>query len=121
MDGNLKLKKSNKEGKDEEFPYQSLIGAILYLSVSTRPDIAYAVSVLSQFNANYTQEHWIAAKSILGYLRRTSGYELVHRKTGKKLERFIDADWTSCTNDRRSYTGYVLLLGGGSILSRTSF
>ena len=65
MDGNLKRKKSNKEGKDEEFPYQSLIESIMYLSDSTRPDIADTVSALSQFNANYTQEHCIAAKRIV--------------------------------------------------------
>lgn len=34
-------------------PYQSLIGALMWLAVSTRPDIAYAVSALSQYNINF--------------------------------------------------------------------
>ena len=88
----------------------------MYLSVSTRPDITYAVSALSQFNTNYRQEHWIAAKIVLRYLKGTSGYELVYRKTEKDLEGFIDADWAGCTYDRKSYTGYVFLLAGAAIL-----
>ena len=116
MDGNQKLKKPDEEGTDEELPYQKLVGSLMYLSVSTRPDITYAVSALSQFNTNYRQEHWIAAKRVLRYLKGTSGYEHVYRMSEKYLEGFIDADWAGCTDDRRSYTGYVFLLAGAAIL-----
>ena len=52
-DGNQKLKKPETEGKNEEFPYQSLIGSIMYLSVSTRPDITHAVIAIAR-SANST-------------------------------------------------------------------
>ena len=57
---------------DSALPYQNLIGSLMYLSVSTRPDITYAVSALSQFNVNYSQEHRVAAKRVLRYLRGTT-------------------------------------------------
>ena len=40
--------------------YQSAIGSLLYLSVGTRPDITYSVSVMSRFSAKPTQNHWTA-------------------------------------------------------------
>ena len=53
----------------ERIPYQNLIGSLMYLAVSTRPDIAHAVSMLSQFNTNFGQQHWTAAKRVLRYLK----------------------------------------------------
>jgi hypothetical protein len=52
----------------EKLPYQSLVGSLMYLAVSTRPDIAHAVSMLSQFNTNFGEQHWRAAKRVLRYL-----------------------------------------------------
>jgi hypothetical protein len=52
----------------EKLPYQSLVGFLMYLTVSTRPDIAHAGSMLSQFNTNFGEQHWRAAKRVLRYL-----------------------------------------------------
>lgn len=41
----------------QKLTYQSLIGALMYLAVNTRPNIAYAVNFLNQFNSNYGTEH----------------------------------------------------------------
>ncbi|XP_018329996.1 uncharacterized protein LOC108740244 [Agrilus planipennis] len=78
---------------NEERPYQELIEALMHLAVVTRFDIANAVSVLSQFNKNQFNAHWIVAR-ILWYLRGTIWV------------------WANCTKDRRSYTGYCFLLSG---------
>ncbi|KAK2577750.1 hypothetical protein KPH14_012777 [Odynerus spinipes] len=51
--------------EEEELPYRKLVGALMYLSVCTRPDISYAVSYLSQFNSYFRSEHWVAAKRVL--------------------------------------------------------
>ena len=116
MDGDSKLQKPNPENEpDSALPCQNLIGSLMYLSVSTRPDITYAVSALSQFNINYGQEHLIAAKRVLRYLQGTQRYGLTYKKTQKKLEGYADADWGGDLGDRRSYTGYVFLLAGASI------
>lgn len=105
-----KLNNNNEESNYEEnnIPHRELIGALMYLAVYTRPDIAYAISYLSQFN----NSHWIAAKRVLRYLQGTRNVGLSFRKTGKSLIGFVDADWANCPNDRRSYTGFAFMLGG---------
>ena len=63
----------------EEFtqnPYRSLVGELLYLSVCTRPDIAYAVGFLSKFLDKAGEAHWAAAIRVLAYLKGTSTYGL---------------------------------------------
>jgi hypothetical protein len=52
----------------------------MYLSVSTKPDISYAVSCLSQYNTCFGKEDWIAAKRVLRYLKGTKDYGLVYEK-----------------------------------------
>ena len=40
----------------------------MYSAVCTRPDIAYAVSVLGRYLSNPRNEHWVTAKKVLRYL-----------------------------------------------------
>ncbi|XP_035210361.1 secreted RxLR effector protein 161-like [Stegodyphus dumicola] len=87
----------------------------MYLSMATRPDITYAVNLLSQFNINPGKEHWHAAKRILRYLKGTQDRGLIYTKTGKPLIAFVDAYWASNVDDRKSYTGFVYILTGSAI------
>ncbi|KAK4384556.1 Retrovirus-related Pol polyprotein from transposon TNT 1-94 [Sesamum angolense] len=50
-------------------PYSNAIGSVMYLMVSTRPDIAYAVSCLSRYMSNAGLPHWEALKWLLRYLK----------------------------------------------------
>lgn len=76
----------------KNIPYQSLIGSLMYLAVSTRPNISCAISVLNQFNTNPGKTHWSAAKRVLRYLKDTINYDLVYTKTEDPLVGFVDAD-----------------------------
>ena len=58
--------------------YQSIIGSLLYLMIGTQPDIAFAVTHLSQFSTNSTEEHYKAAQHICRYLIGTCDYKLVY-------------------------------------------
>ena len=117
MDVNTKLTRTEEEPSDEEkrLPYRELVGALMYLAVATRPDIAFSVSALSQFNTNYRQIHWSAAKRVLRYLKGTMNLGLVFESNNDLLKGYVDADWASCLNDRRSYTGFVFVLGTGPV------
>lgn len=121
LNSNVKLTKEMCPKSEEEMmevqnlPYQNLIGSLMYLAVSTRPDIAHAVSVLSQFNTNYGKEHWIAAKRVLRYLKGTQHWELKFSKSEIGLEGFADADWGASIDDRRSYTGYIFKIADAAI------
>ena len=46
-------------------PYASAVGSLMYAMVCTRPDIGYAVGVVSRFMSNPGKEHWNAVKWIL--------------------------------------------------------
>jgi len=52
-------------------PYRLVIGKLLYIALSTRPNIAYSVCYLSHFVSNYGREHWTTAKCVLRYLHKT--------------------------------------------------
>lgn len=105
----------NPESGDKSMPYRELIGSLMYLALATRPDIAHAVSVLSQFNRLYDRKLWTAAKHVLRYLKSTIDLALCFRRTKENLLGFVDADWGNCTIDRRSYTGTAFILAGAAI------
>lgn len=111
-----KLNISKEENCKGQFPYQQLIGSLMYLAVLTRPDIAFSVGFLSQFNNCFNQETWSYAKRILKYLKKTKDFGLTFKRDGnKELIGFVDADWASNVVDRKSYTGLCFLLSGAAI------
>ncbi|EIW73540.1 hypothetical protein TREMEDRAFT_26053 [Tremella mesenterica DSM 1558] len=98
-------------------PYPALAGSILYLATITRPDIAYAASVLCRFISKWSLDHWKAAKHLLRYLRGTSDLALTFDATAGKrtILGWADADWGGCLDTRRSTTGYVFSTYGGVV------
>lgn len=64
--GHFKLSASQSPSTEEEklkmskIQYSSAVGSLMYAMVCTRPDLAYAVSVLSKYMANPGQDHWLA-------------------------------------------------------------
>jgi hypothetical protein len=81
-----------------------------YLSTATRPDIAYAVSTLSQFLEAPGITHWEAFTHVMRYLSGTTDYALVYKRGAPEhLTGFTDADWGNCLSTRRSVTGYLSL------------
>jgi Uma2 family endonuclease len=55
------------------------IGSIMYTIFCTRPDVSYALSVMSRYQSNYGEAHWTIINNILKYLRRTKKEFLVFR------------------------------------------
>ncbi|XP_063632933.1 uncharacterized protein LOC134804008 [Cydia splendana] len=88
----------------------------MYLAVCTRTDIAHTVTYLSQFNTCYTDEHWIAAKRVLRYLKGTKSQGLKYKKSDKMKGLVGYADASHATSyDRKSFTGLVFLWKGGAV------
>lgn len=107
---NKTVTKANDEVQNPEVPYRELVGALMYLAIATRPDIAYMASYLAQFNNDYIQKQWGMAKRVLRYIKGTSNFALCFREHDHALMGYTDADWGNCTIDRRSYTGYAFIL-----------
>ncbi|GJR70550.1 retrotransposon protein, putative, ty1-copia subclass [Tanacetum coccineum] len=96
-------------------PYANAVGSLMYLMVCTRPDIAYAVSVVSRYLANPGKNHWEAVKWILKYLRGTVNVGLVygtHRGNHVDVTGFVDSDYAKDPDKGRSITGYAFLVQG---------
>ncbi|XP_050147468.1 uncharacterized protein LOC126622789 [Malus sylvestris] len=92
--------------------YQRLAGRLIYLS-HTRPDIAYAVSVVSQFMYLPSEAHMDAVTRILRYLKMAPGRCLFFSKNGHlNVEGYTDADWAGSITNRRSTSGYFTMLHG---------
>ena len=102
---------------EEELPFRELVGSLMYLAVVTRPDIAYAVSIVSRFMTGYDRSHWTAAKRVLRYLKGTADLGIKFEKTKQmELNAYSDSDYARCEETRRSQTGLVLLLNGGPVV-----
>ncbi|KAM2192935.1 hypothetical protein ACFX1Q_028570 [Malus domestica] len=92
--------------------YQRLVRRLIYLD-HTRPDIAYAVSVVSQFMHSPSVDHMAAVMRILVYLKSAPGKGILYRNSGHlKIEGFTDDDWAGDVTDRRSTSGYFTFVGG---------
>ena len=55
----------------DKVPYASAVGGLMYAMIATRPDIAFAVGVVSTYMSNPVKKHWEAAKGIMRYLKAT--------------------------------------------------
>lgn len=97
-------------------PYQEAIGCLMYAAQITRPDISFAVSMLSRFNTNYGKAHWSAVKRVFRYLKSTLDMKLTYRRDVEgEMIGYCDADWAGDHDERRSTTGYVFVHQTGAI------
>ena len=121
----LDVKQKMSKLTDEEFeavkeemqdvPYKAAVGSLMYAMVATRADLAFPMSVVSQYMAKSGPMHWAVVKRIMRYLQGTLELKLVLGGKSLALVGFCDADWAGDASDRRSTTGYVFMLGGGAI------
>ncbi|KAK2985868.1 hypothetical protein RJ640_009938 [Escallonia rubra] len=95
--------------------YRRLVGRLLYLTI-TRPDISYAVHVLSQFMHVPRQPHLDAVLQVLRYLKGAPGQGiLLPANSSLTLRAYCDADWAGYPSTRRSTTSYIIFLGSSPI------
>lgn len=92
-------------------PYLKLLGCLQWLSVSTRPDVSFAVNRLSQFNQFPTDEHWKAACDVLLYLKHFPDLTITLGGPDLTLTGHSNSDWAENLDDRRSTTGILFQLG----------
>jgi hypothetical protein len=100
--------------------YQSKVGLILYATITTQPDIAFAASKLAQFNANLSQQHYKAADQVLHYLYSTREKAICYGqlRTKTACQAFFcasDASFANNSTDRKSSQGYMMTLFRGPI------
>jgi hypothetical protein len=110
-----KLSKDDGPSITDATSYRSLIGALQYLTFS-RPDIAYAVQQVCLHMHTPREPHLTVLKRILCYLRVSLDYNLLLLPSPtSELVAYVDADWASCPDTRRSTFGYAVFLGSNLV------
>ena len=110
-----------REGELFEDPerYRRLVGKLNYLII-THPDIAYSVSIVSQYMSSPTVDHWAVVEHILCYLKGVSRHGILYNNhRHNTLECFTDVDWVGSKEDMESFSGYCVFIGG-NLVSRKS-
>ena len=103
----------------EKGRYQRLVGRLMYLA-HTRPDLAHALSVVSQYMQNNGEQHMSVVMRILSYLKGNPGKGILFQKNEYfRIECYTDADWAGSTVDRRSTSGYFIFVGGNLVTWRS--
>jgi transposase InsO family protein len=110
---------------DGKHTYASVVGAIMYAMLGTRPDLAFAIGQLTRFNSNPGPQHVAVLKRVLRYLRSSIDFELTYGagssgssgSSDAKLAVFgyCDSDWGASIDDRRSVSGSVFSIAGGAV------
>ncbi|GKD11317.1 hypothetical protein Tco_1191002 [Tanacetum coccineum] len=65
----------------------------MFAMICTRPDIAYAVGVVSRYMAEPGREHWEAMKRILRYIKGTSNVALCFGESDLIVKGYVDSDY----------------------------
>lgn len=99
--------------------YQRLVGKLIYLS-HTCPDIAYVVSVMSQFMHCPSEDHIDVVVRILHYLKSFAGKWLTFSKNDHlNVDGYTDADWARNISDRKSTSWYFTFVGANLVTWRS--
>ncbi|KAL0401713.1 UNVERIFIED_CONTAM: Retrovirus-related Pol polyprotein from transposon TNT 1-94 [Sesamum latifolium] len=116
----IKLSKKQSPKTNEELkrmssiPYASAVGSIQYAVQCTRPDVAYALSVTSRYQACAGEAHWGTVK-ILKFLITTKDMFLIYDGGELILEGYSDASFQSDDDDAKSQSDFVFKLNGGVV------
>lgn len=121
LDPGMKISKDMCPRNDDErdkmknIPYRAAIGSLLFVAITTRPDIAFAVNLLSRYCEDPGIGHWAAVKRILRYLKGTVELKLTYGSSEENIVGYTDADWAADLDSRKSTSGYIFTLHGGAI------
>ena len=126
LSSGVKLTKANSPttpsaiAEMKDYPYQSLIGTLIYAMLSTQPDIAFTVGALSNYSSNPSKVHWNEAVHVLHYLGGTKDLALVFNGSkGADLSSLIlgysDSDWAGDMDTHQSTGGYVFFACSAAI------
>ena len=99
----------------ERVPYAFAVGSLMYSMVCTHLDITYVVGTISRFFSNLGNEHWNAAKWIMGYLQGTSNMSLCFGCEKPKLIGCTNANMARDIDSHISTSSYLIIFAGGVV------
>ena len=97
-------------------PYHEAVGSLMYATLGTRPDICFAVQMVSRFNSKPGLAHWEAIKQIFHYLKGMKELWLAYGGVTRDLVGYADVDADgSMSEDRKAISGYAFIVHGGAV------
>ena len=120
----LKLDEFDVGEKTENSPFRELVGGLMWLAISRRPDISNAVQSVARYCSTPKGIHWEAALDILAYINGTSHFGITYQRgtlASIYLEVFADTDYASKATDMRSVSDGAIMCRGACVcwFSRT--
>jgi hypothetical protein len=112
---------ANERERMSKVPYASEIGSIMYAMISTSPDVSYAISATSRYQADPGEGHWTEVKDILKYFRRTKDMFLVYGgKEELVVTGYTDASFQTDPDKLKSQSSFVFTINGGAVSWKSS-
>jgi ATP-binding cassette subfamily B (MDR/TAP) protein 1 len=108
---------SNDEEKEymSLVPYANAIGSLMYVMVSTRPNISHAFGVVNIYMENPGKKHWETMKWMFWYLRGTSNYCITYNGCNDLVCGYVDSNFVGDLEKSRSTSRYVFTVAGGPV------
>ena len=112
---NVKLNQDTGVPLPDPTLYRRLVGSLVYVTI-TRPNISYAVNLVSHTITEHHHLHLVVVQRIICYILGTPTRGLFFSTgTSLSLEAYFDADWAGCPDTRRSTIGWCMYLGDSLI------
>ena len=114
----VKLEDFPEDEETESWPFRELVGGLMWLAISRRPDISNAVRSVARYCSAPKAVHWKSALGILAYINGTCGFNITYQRGTTEsisLEDFADADYASRATDRRSVSGGAIMCAGACV------
>jgi hypothetical protein len=114
LDPSVKYVQEGEPLDTRTYPYNTVLGKLLFISVCTRPDIAHAVNVLTRFMQKPTMMHWKGLMHVCRYLYHSKDWGITYG-AGQGIVSYTDAGYANCPTTAKSTSGYVTLVAGGAV------
>jgi len=100
----------------KDIPYREALGSLMWLQVTTRLNLSFAINLLTRFAHNPGKPHWIALKHVLAYVKGMIDYGITYQAGGNlNLIGYMDSDFTGCKDTRRSTKGTIFIVAKGPV------
>ncbi|VDO10691.1 unnamed protein product [Brugia timori] len=100
----------------KKIPYREAVGALLYLTNCTRPDISYSVNVLTRKCHNFDLNDWLKVEKVLKYLIHSKDVKLIYRGNDDRLTAYSDASLGINDEEGKSISGYLVQVFGDAVI-----
>jgi hypothetical protein len=115
LEQNVKLSADEGDLVEDTIMYRHIMGSLIYMTI-TRPNVNYAVRVVSQFMQTPRKPHLDVVRRILRYIKHTLHYGIFYEaKSQLQVHGYTDANWVGTVSDRRSTCGFLFSFGSGAV------